>query len=257
MTVADFFWFLVSSSGFVVLVAAAAIWLWVRPQSRRARAFLSVITTVFALASYYPLPRTVARLIANDFHPLTLAEVPPGKTVIVLLGSGTRTRRDWSDRSVSVLDAISLARMLEAARVFHLVKADFVISSGGKFGGDPNEPAGATMYRGLIELHVPPEQVIVERESRTTREQGVIVSKLLAPLQPKNVVLVTSPIHMRRAIGVFRAAGVTAIPAISREPLFTSWNLTWLPSAAGLGLSALVVHELTGLLYYRARGWHR
>lgn len=258
MTFADFFWFLFSSSGIILLLIVATGWIWTRPQSRAARLFLVVLVASFALASAYPIPHSVVRALGSGFHPLTRTDVPPGRTAVVLLGSGSRTRRDWSGQTMSVLDAIGVERTLEAARVYRLVHADWIISSGGRQGvEDTNDPAGLTMKTALLELGVPADRIIVERESRNTRDEAVLVAKLLPALQLEQVILVTSEVHMRRSAGVFRAAGVNVIPAIAREPIYSGWALRILPTEAGLRLSALVVHEIAGLVYYRARGWYK
>jgi hypothetical protein len=146
LTFADFFWFLFSSGGIILLLVVAAVWLWTRPQSRAARVFLVVIAVSFALFSIHPIPLTAAHALGSGFHPLTRDDVPPGRSAVVLLGSGSYTRRDWSDRRMSVLDRIGVERTLEAARVYRLVQADWIVSSGGPQGiEDTDDPAGLTM----------------------------------------------------------------------------------------------------------------
>jgi uncharacterized SAM-binding protein YcdF (DUF218 family) len=71
-------------------------------------------------------------------------------------------------------------------------------------------------------------------------------------------VLVTSDIHMRRAIATFRGAGMTAVPAIAEDPLNSQSRIrTFIPTTEGLRFTSFVVHEYVGLVYYAARGWLR
>ena len=70
--------------------------------------------------------------------------------------------------------------------------------------------------------------------------------------------LVTSGIHMPRAMATFRRAGV-AVTAASTDIIDVEspdWAiLRWLPSPTALVHTGEALHELAGLLYYRLRGW--
>jgi uncharacterized SAM-binding protein YcdF (DUF218 family) len=255
---ASIFWFLFSTGGVVVAVLAGVVWIFARPKSRVARAFLGCIAVGYMLVSMYAVSHALERWIAAPFHPLTRADVPPGRTVVVLLGSGSYRRLDWSGAKMSVLDPIGLERTLEAARVYRLVEPDFVISSGGLIDPDSGEdPAGETMRDALVRLGVQSDRIIVERQSTNTRDEAQMVAAMLPSMNVKHVILVTSPIHMRRAIGMFRAVGVEAIPAIARQPDYLSPAFRFVPTETGLKTSALVVHELAGLTYYWLKGTYK
>jgi uncharacterized SAM-binding protein YcdF (DUF218 family) len=255
---ASIFWFLFSTGGVVVAVLAAVVWVFARPRSRAARVFLGCVAVGYVLVSTYAVSHAIERWIGSPFHPMTRADVPPGRTVVVLLGSGSYRRMDWSGTKMSVLDPIGLERTLEAARVYRLVAPDFVISSGGVIDADSGEdPAGETMRDALVRLGVPPDRIVVERQSTNTRDEAQLVAAMLPSMNVAHVILVTSPIHMRRAIGMFRAVGVEAIPAIARQPDYLSPAFRFLPTETGLKTGALVVHELAGLTYYWLKGSYK
>jgi uncharacterized SAM-binding protein YcdF (DUF218 family) len=255
---ASIFWFLFSTGGVVVAVLAAAAWVYARPKSRTARIFLAVIAVGYTLVSAYAVPHAVEGWISAPFHPLMRADVTPGRSVVVLLGSGSYRRQDWDDVKLSVLDPIGLERTLEAARVYRLLQADLVISSGGVIEqDDPEDPVGETMKDSLVRLGVPPDRIIVERNSTNTRDEVVMVAAMLPSLDVKHVILVTSPMHMRRAVGMFRAVGVEVIPAIARQREYSGAMVSMVPSETGLLTSALAVHELVGVTYYWLRGWYK
>jgi uncharacterized SAM-binding protein YcdF (DUF218 family) len=255
---ASIFWFLFSTGGVVVAVLAAVAWVYTRPKSRVARACLGFVAVGYALVSVYAVAHTVERWIGAPFHPLTRADVPPGRTVVVLLGSGSYRRQDWSGTKMSVLDPIGLERTLEAARVYRLLEPDFVVSSGGLIEPDaPEDPAGETMRDALIRLGVPPQRIIVEGKSTNTLDEARLIAAMLPPMKVTHVILVTSPIHMRRAVGMFRAVGVDVIPAIARQADYLKPALRFLPTEVGLRTSALVVHELGGLAYYWLKGSYK
>jgi len=213
--------------------------------------FLAFAVLGYAAASIYPIPRTVERWMASPFHQLTRADVAPGRTVVVLLGSGSSRRQDWSDVTFSFLDPTGFERTLEAARLYRLLTPDYVISSGGVVEDDS---VGAAMKNTLIQLGVPADRILVEGQSLNTRDEAVMVAAMLPPLNVEHVVLVTSAIHMRRSVGLFRAVGIDVIPAIARQYEYPDFSVHLLPSETGLRTSSLVVHEILGAAYYRLRG---
>jgi uncharacterized SAM-binding protein YcdF (DUF218 family) len=255
---ASLFWFLLSSGGVVAVLLVAFVWLSIKPKSRAPRVFLAFIVFGYTAASMYPVPHAVERWLGSAFRPLTRADVPPGRSVVVLLGSGSYRREDWSDVKLSVLDPIGVERTLEAARIYRLVQPEFVISSGGLIEpDDPEDPAGETMKQTLVRLGVPPERIIVEKESTNTREEAVMVAAMLPSLDVQHVILVTSAVHMRRSVGMFRSVGVEVIPAIARQREYSGTSVSLTPTETGLRTSSLVTHELAGLTYYWLRGWYK
>jgi uncharacterized SAM-binding protein YcdF (DUF218 family) len=108
----------------------------------------------------------------------------------------------------------------------------------------------------MIELGVPADRLVVEAESKNTREEAIVVARMLAGRPRQPVVLVTSPTHMGRSLAVFRAAGIDAIPsAAPYKSDHALEELRWLPSDGGLRLSDGVVYDIAAALYYRAKGW--
>ena len=255
----ELIWYFLSIGGLVVAVLAATFWLHSRPYSAQARRFLSLVVGIYAALSIYGIGEGVGRLLAIDIHPLAAGDIPPGRTAIVVLGSSGFTARDWAGATYSIVGDIDATRTLEAVRVFRMVDAEWVISSGGRSNpDDPNEASGVTMRDAMVALGIPAARLIVETDSRSTHDEAVIVAPMLRNLGVEHVVLVTSGTHMRRSLGAFRAQGIRAIPAIARDPLAAiAWSDWVLPSNLGLWKSSSVIHEIMGLVYYTARGWYK
>jgi uncharacterized SAM-binding protein YcdF (DUF218 family) len=247
-----------SVGGLVSALVAGTVWRYARPRSRAPQAFLLTITVAYTLASTYCVSQAGGRLLIRDLRPLTPSDVPPGRTAIVLLGSGSFTARDWDGGEFSIVDPPAATRVAEALRVYRLVDPEWVIASGGKVRpDDPNVATGITMRDALVRLGVPLARVIVETKSRNTHEEAVVVAPILEDLDVANTVLVTSDLHMRRSLGTFRAAGIVAIPAIARHPIVGGNHSPILPSYRWLWYSGDVAHEALGIGYYAARGWYR
>ena len=252
--------FIFSLSGLACSLLAGALWLRARPSSAAPRRYLFAVAVAYWLAGTYGVDYLAGRLLVLGFHQFSAADVPAGSTAVVLLGSGSVTARDWDNHRYSVVDPAAQMRVAEAARVYHLANPAWVISSGGGYSqqAGPASAGGVVMRDDLIRLGVPANRIFAESESGDTRDEATLIRPMLTTLGVEHVILVTSELHMRRAIGIFRAAGIDAIPAKARG-LFDAmpWYRWIVPSDEGLAEAELVAHELLGIPYYRLRGWYK
>jgi uncharacterized SAM-binding protein YcdF (DUF218 family) len=249
--------YIVSAGGFACLAVPGVIWLAARPHARGPRRWLTVVVLCYCAASVRAVPWILSRPLVYGFHDFTAADAPPGATAIVLLGAGSYTVAG-ADQRMGLLDLAGAARVLEAAHVYRLMGSPWIISSGGAAEGFRIEPSAVTMRTGLVGLGVPENRILLETESSDTHDEAVGIAPMLRALQVTRIVLVTSDIHMRRAIATFRGAGMTAVPAIAEDPLNSQSRIrTFIPTTEGLRFTSFVVHEYVGLVYYAARGWLR
>lgn len=105
------------------------------------------------------------------------------------------------------------------------------------------------------ELGIGSRRVLFERRSRNTRENALFTRELVRPAAGRRWLLVTSAADIPRAVGSFRAVGWPVIAApVDYHTQRSSWG--WMPGLTG-GLEDVdwAVHEWTGLVYYRLRGW--
>ena len=113
------------------------------------------------------------------------------------------------------------------------------------------------MRQFLSDLGVPPDAVLIEEQSRSTYENAQHTAQLLQRHEIKQILLVTSALHLPRALATFRAARIDALPAptdfeVMPEP---PHPLRWLPDAEALFDSTRALKEYLGLWVYRWRGW--
>jgi len=174
----------------------------------------------------------------------------------VLLGGGEWTVRAWDGTGVTSPNTATAARVAEARRIYGLYTDAVIISSGGPTYKNGDPPSSGRAMKDLLVWHCVPEpRIQIEEASLNTRDQALLLAPILAGLRPARVVIVTSDVHMRRAIGAFRATGVSAIPAIARDPsIGAGWPLWALPTGESLRYTRAVVHEFFGFAYYAARG---
>jgi len=106
--------------------------------------------------------------------------------------------------------------------------------------------------RFLDELHLPTELLTVGPVG-TTHDEAVLLGELFKKNGWRRVLLVTSPLHSRRAAAVFEAQGLTVVSAPTREAKYDLETL----SSPDERLRAFpeIVHEELGIWVYRRRGW--
>ena len=140
-------------------------------------------------------------------------------------------------------------RVWFAARLFHAGKAPLLLLSGGS---DPQRHAyseARAMATFLSDLGVPEQAMLFEETSRNTRQNAVFSATLLRARGIDRILLVTSALHMPRAVALFTAQGLQVIPAptdfeASQPP--PPGVLAWLPDALALDASGRAMKELVG-----------
>jgi Uncharacterized conserved protein len=148
-------------------------------------------------------------------------------------------------------------RVLEAARLFDLLNGPFVIASGGTTEHDERAvPESLAMQRALIQLGVRADRILLESDSKNTRDEAILVKRMLADRGLTDFVLVTSPMHMRRSMLAFEREGMH--PIASPSPLVPDRlprASRFLPSDMWLQIGDSVLYEWLARGYYWWRGW--
>jgi uncharacterized SAM-binding protein YcdF (DUF218 family) len=148
------------------------------------------------------------------------------------------------------LDRLLCGRVLMAARI-----APILILSGGN--ADPfadHAPEAEIMARALQSLGPAPGEVRVESRSRTTYENAVETRKLLGPVP--RIALVTSALHMPRAMALFTQQGVaaTAFPCEYLTGPREAGINEYLPDLTYFRRSSAAINEWVGVWLYTLAG---
>ena len=122
-------------------------------------------------------------------------------------------------------------------------------------GGDTNPvpglPSDARRVEALlVAWGVPADRILVEERSRNTRENAIEAARIVADQQLTTLLLVTSAWHMPRALGCFRAVGLSpdVLPVDHRASGVLGY--AYLPRADALNASTAALRELTGRVVY-------
>jgi uncharacterized SAM-binding protein YcdF (DUF218 family) len=181
----------------------------------------------------------------------------PQVDCILVLGGGTLSR--LPPRPTVEVDEAG-DRVLYGAYLYRQHKARSIICTGG--GSGPR--AGAEDMAELLEsLGVPRDAIIKETKAMNTHEHATRLFPLLKERGFKRILLVTSAMHIPRAMGVFRrdCPGLQFIPAPTDFRVVDS-DAPWyaqvfapIPTPHQLVNFSDAMHEYLGMAYYKLRGW--
>jgi uncharacterized SAM-binding protein YcdF (DUF218 family) len=195
---------------------------------------LALVGGIWLAIAYTPLA---------NFLVLPLSSTPskPTKSDVIVILSGGR----YLDGS---LNDEALWRTMTGVRLYQQGLAPRLLFTGGPCCG---QSASALMSNLAAELGVPKSAILLEEQSLRTSENAIQSAAILRMNGMRSAILVTSPLHMRRAQLAFEHAGVSVYPVRAEEK-----NL-WLLSGAveRLTLFQAAIHEYLGLAFYRIRGW--
>jgi uncharacterized SAM-binding protein YcdF (DUF218 family) len=100
-------------------------------------------------------------------------------------------------------------RVEVAAALFAAGGAPRIVATGGPSRGSLQTEADA-IAAALMAAGILGEAILVETESRSTRENAQFTARKLAPYDAHRIWIVTQPFHSRRAARLFRNAGFDA-----------------------------------------------
>jgi uncharacterized SAM-binding protein YcdF (DUF218 family) len=162
---------------------------------------------------------------------------------IVVLGAGVRIDGTLGDES--------LRRHWYGMQLFKQGLAPVLVLVGPPHRERPALSEAEVRRALAIQFGIPPEQVLAVGNVWTTRDESLRVASALAERRANTVLLVTSSVHMRRAMRLFDRAGLRVLPAPSddipntaRSPGDRFWLMM---SVLSQGL-ALLQHRIAGYI---------
>jgi uncharacterized SAM-binding protein YcdF (DUF218 family) len=182
------------------------------------------------------------------------ADAMPMANAIVVLSSGRVLAP--SDPSVSEWDDPD--RFFGGIELYKARRAPLIIFTGGWVPWGPGlEPEGQVLIRYAMDQGVPKEHLLTKDKVSNTEGEATAVAELLRKREglhtPSRILLVTSAYHMRRAMMLFKRAGLEVIPFRVDFQVSEGRKLSildFMPQGDSLRQTETALREVYGYLYY-------
>lgn len=232
----------------VLLIMLVVCWRWLPGAVR----YAGVIAEVLLLVLTMPLGAwALSRVVLTRLPPANACAAPPPGTIVVLSAGVAHAPKRVDD--YAAMNHLSLQRLFTGVALWRTQPAERLVISGGGYGRIPD---AAVMANLAEQLGVTPTRVQIEGRSRTTWQNAQFVAALSPPV-PKRIWLVTSALHMPRALGAFRAWGFEpcAWPSGLPETRLHFGAGVFVPQGQAVSTSTLALHELFGQVEYTGLEW--
>ena len=220
-----------------------------RVRARALRASIAVAVIFLWLASAPAFAGLLTVILEYQNPPVPIATISP-KDVLIVLGGGLARGAHTGPAG---------DRVIQAAFLWRAGKAQTIIVTSGNLPWARASGTDANFAAGLLKAWgVPPDSIILERNSRNTHENAINTAAIWRERRFRSGLLVTSATHMPRALASFRKVGldVTPWPADFRTFGYPPDSVfDFLPDAAALEMTTIAIKEWLGLVIYRLRGW--
>lgn len=227
--------------------------LWFRSADRQRACFWAA----FGLLLFFSNPFLLNEAwLAWEIPPTPIAQVPRYDAGIVLTGIANIDKTPH--------DRVHLNkgsdRLLHALQLYREGKIRKIILSGGSGALREVETTEAEELQKILRLaKVPEADILLEKQSRNTRENAVNTKELLHQHpELQNRLLISSAFHLRRAKGCFAQAGVEVTPFATDfyggDRQFSPAHLL-VPQERALYEWQRLLHEITGYVVYALLGY--
>ena len=244
-------WLLVRPSTLLLLASLAAVALVWAGRVRWGRRLAAV--TALAVAACVLLPVDEALTLPLEQRFVRPDPAPGHVDGIVVLGGAVDPYLTAEHGTPSLnADAERMTAFLTLARAYPAARLAFTGGNGRLSATGLSEADVAALLFRSLGLDRP---VLYEDMSRSTHENAVLLRRMMEPRPGETWLLVTSAMHMPRAVASFRAARWPVVPwpvsyHVGRRPRF-DLEPSWAERLAGLDRA---VHEWAGLAGYRLAG---
>jgi len=191
---------------------------------KKAKIFLSLTIVWFFLISFAPFSNALVKPL-EEVYPKISDDIQ-GIEYVLLLGG------DFQNRAYEVL------------RLYQRIENLKIITSG--YEGAKQISDAQEAKEKLMQLGVQEEDIIVQATPKDTFEEAIEVKKRI---KDKPLLLVTSALHMPRAMLIFKNEGVNVIAAPTHFLYQDEVSFYHLISAKYLLNTQQAIHEYVGILY--------
>lgn len=236
---------------YLFLIASGVFY--ISGHKRQGKVLLIISGIWFFINSTPFLPKLLVKSLENKYPHLTDESIRalPDSCDIIILGGGHSDDKGLSPNNQLSINA--LGRVVEGIRIHNMIPGSRLILSGYKGRSDLSQ--AGILYRTALILGVDSSQMAMQfQPANTAKEAEEYVKNFRSE---KKLIVVTSDIHMPRAMILFRRAGLDPIAAPTNQLIkygSVKYRWSWMPSAGYIGMMESVIHEYAGILWTLAGG---
>jgi len=172
------------------------------------RRFGKIVLAIIALTA------AVLAVTAARIYRYSNVAVDKQADAAVVLGAAV-----WSQN----VSPVFRERINHAVDLYRKGKVRKLIFTGGQ--GNSNEPTEAAAASSYAQANgIPIQDILVEQKSHTTFENIVYAKQLADANNLRTVLIVSDPMHMKRAMTMARDVGLTAYPSPTPTTRYVSWR---------------------------------
>jgi uncharacterized SAM-binding protein YcdF (DUF218 family) len=231
-----------------LLLGVFLILLWLYGDSFIVRCGFLLVVLLFLLCSTGWLPQLVTQQLEDQYP--AIMKIDPAMHWVVVFSGG---QSEIPGQSInSLLYSASIKRLLEGIRLYKQLPRAKLLLSGGGYGFEL--PEAVRMAELASWCAVQHSNIILEKGSINTADQVKAIQDIVheAPFY-----LVTSAIHMPRAMALCQAQGLHPIAAPTDFTFYwhdKRWGKFYLPNPHNLFYLSIAMHELLGRLWVKLYG---
>lgn len=228
-----------------LLIILLGVFFFKLQRNKRYALILFGVFTLYLQATPY-FAYYINKMIAPE--PMHLNQLKNAQAIVLLGGGVNNSAIEYGVHAVSSND--TLARIRYAAYLAKKNPDLPIFTSGGAI--DTKSSEASLMKSSLQDEFDVENDIYLEPDSKTTKENAKYTSHLLQQYKISRIVLVTSASHMRRASALFQENGIQVIPAPTGffSLGYTTMPILWfIPTAQAMATTSAVIHELIGYVY--------
>ena len=207
-------------------------------------------TCILLFLSLEPISNLLVYSLESQYQALP-KEVIAKVNIMVILGGGFRSSGGF--RKSPEASGSTYSQMFNGVKVFKQNKARVLVLSGGGRKSD-GETEAEVMKNLAIALGVLEDKIIIECKSRNTMEHAIELAKIFPLTEKLHIGIVTSALHMPRAVQAFRKKFsqdiIIPIPVgyICSPQKYNFESI--IPLVDAFVKSSYAIHEWIGMIYY-------
>ena len=245
----SFIKFLLDPFNILWFMLLAALVAWYLRKERQLKWLVTCAAAWFIIISTPMLPNILVNSLEDRFNPVFVDELEDKEAQyhIIVLGGG----HGYDERlpANSLLSLTALGRLSEGIRLHRKLPNSKLVLSG--FSASGRTTQAEMLQQAALLLGVNEASMILQKEPGNTYEEAQTYAKNYGNTYP--VILVSSAIHMPRAVMLFERFGVEVSASPANYRLRGSWKRKWigLPSTGNIDNLRAAFYEYAAILKYR------